>query len=34
VLVLRAGEKKAAERFITALAVDRHRERESDPPVI
>jgi catalase len=34
VLVLRAGEKRAAEKFMTALAMDRHRERESDPPMI
>jgi catalase len=34
VLVLRAGEKKAAQRFMTALAMDRHRARENDPPVI
>ncbi|MEP7064555.1 MAG: catalase [Gemmatimonadota bacterium] len=34
VLVLRAGDKRVAEKFMTALAMDRHRKRESDPPTI
>jgi catalase len=34
VLVAGGGDRKIAQRFMDALAGDRHRARESDPPVI
>ncbi|MEO6529089.1 MAG: catalase [Gemmatimonadaceae bacterium] len=34
VILARAADKKVAMRFMKALAGDRHRARESDPPVV
>lgn len=34
VLLIRAGEKNAARAFMAAVAMHRHPERESDPPVV
>ena len=33
-LVMSRDDKHAGERFMTALAMHRHPERESDPPVV
>ncbi|MEO8563803.1 MAG: catalase, partial [bacterium] len=34
VIVARAGDRKTAQRFMTALGGDRHRARASDPPPV